>query len=88
MEKSEWVDVIAKLVDSCVGQESRLNLLTSIGIETSEHEVFMACEEIRNEIVESDKEVPQGREELLHCERHCDHCNDRGTIESNEVDGE
>jgi hypothetical protein len=50
--------------------ETRLDLLTSIGITTTNEEIFKACEEVRNEIVSDDicgKEIQVERNELLRC---------------------
>lgn len=68
--------------------ESKLDLLTAIGITSRNESTFKACEALREELLDGYKEISQGREDLLHCKRHCDHCNGRGTIETNEIDGE
>ena len=50
--------------------ETKLDLLTSIGITTTNEEIFKACEEVRNEIASDDicgKEVQVERNELLRC---------------------
>ncbi len=56
--------------------DSRLDLLTSIGIDSTNEKIFAACEEIRNELPESDKEVQIERDELLRIANKVQFCTD------------
>jgi len=44
---------------------SRLDLLTSIGIDSTNDKIFNACEEIRNELPDSDQEITIKRDDVL-----------------------
>ncbi len=44
---------------------SRLDLLTSIGIDSTNEKIFSACEEIRNELPDSDQEITVKRDDVL-----------------------
>ena len=76
--------ILLLMLEKC--KETRLDLLTAIGITTTNDEMFKICEEIRNELV-SDKEGEKEGIDLLHCNKHCDHCSNRGIVECDEVDG-
>ena len=56
--------------------DARLDLLTSIGIDSTNEKIFAACEEIRNELPESDKEVQIERDELLRTANKVQFCTD------------
>lgn len=63
-------DYVLQLVQLEDTLEAKLDLLTAIGITSTNEEIFKACEEVRNEIVPEDicgKEIQIERNELLRC---------------------
>lgn len=65
--------------------ESKLDMLTAIGITSNNDEVFKVCEEIRNELCNEEGETK--REDILSSKDQVQYVVDTGNEEPNEVDG-
>ena len=64
---------------------SRLDLLTSIGIDSTNDKIFNACEEIRNEFPDSDQEITIKRDDVLRSALSEEHLCHPRCFESEEV---
>lgn len=60
-------DLLAKILRTVEGKGFRLSILTDIEIVTSSHEVYRACNELREEIVDGtfEENPPLKFEELI-----------------------
>lgn len=63
------IDAIRVIIDHEPNGLARYELLTSIGIDSTNEEIFKACEEIRNELPDDSEALPLKRHDVL---RHHD----------------
>jgi hypothetical protein len=50
----ELLELVQKIIDAEKDWETKFGLLTSIGIETTNDELFKACEEVRNRLPDNE----------------------------------
>ena len=50
-------DKVLFLLDYCMSLESKLDVLTTLGLSTNDVELFEVCEEIRSDLVETDSDL-------------------------------
>ena len=79
MSSKPWAHIVREIIEACDDPESKLDVLTTIGVNSSVNELFIACEEVRNDLCCEEGETK--RDNILSSKDKVQFCMDSGNEE-------